>query len=494
MSHSLAEIAAALSKPAPSFQSEKDVAIVSVEQLAAKVTPGSLYVAINGRNVDGHTFVDEAFARGAVAAVVEHADCLRDRPGIVVANSRVALSRIAALLSDSPSSKLKLIGITGTNGKTTTNYLIYNALIELGVPALRIGTLGAYAKDLVDIKESLTTPEALELQPLLQRAVVGGVSAAVLEVSSQGLEQSRVDDVSFDVAVYTNLTQDHLDYHGDIERYFLAKMRFFEILAKSGKGQKLAVINADCSYGARAIEFAKALGIIVLRYGRGAEVELQLERFSQSVGGSILNFKYQERKFELQTKLIGSYNADNLLATIGALTGVGFQVEEIVTALEHSPNVPGRMEAVGGSGVSVYVDYAHTPDALEKVLRALRELASAGVTVVFGCGGDRDRTKRPLMGAVASKFADRVVVTSDNPRTEDPQGIIDQILAAGFTPALVEVDRERAIRLTLERARPGEVVLIAGKGHEDYQIIGTTKTHFSDAEIVKEWFSSRGKR
>ncbi len=450
---------------------------------SAEVGPGALFVAVAGTKVDGHTFLPEVFQRGAVAAVVSKVVPELAGVQLQVSDTRRALSRLAAMWYGDPSRDMRAIGITGTNGKTTTNWLLFHLLNQLGLSTLRIGTLGIAFPDRIVENESLTTPDALTLHSTLATGVREGVQGVVMEVSSHALDQLRVDDVAFDVGVFTNLTRDHLDYHGTEERYFSAKRRLFQLVGALHKC-RVAVVNADDAHGAILRSELKDLGLRDLSFGRTSGV-IRLRRFQQEPPNSMLQLVFDGQTYEIHSRFIGEHNAENLAAAFGAAIGVGFSPADVARVLGSCPQVPGRLQSVGGDRRSVYVDYAHTPDALERVLKTLRPVTRGKLWVVFGCGGDRDRGKRPTMGALAQKFADCVVVTSDNPRTEDPDTIIQEILGGATAPTFVEPDRRCALERVLREAAPEDVVLIAGKGHEDYQIIGTVKQHFSDVEEVE---------
>lgn len=458
---------------------------------SAEVSPGSLFVAVAGTKVDGHSFVADAFMRGARAAVVERADALGAHSGIVVKNSRRALSTLASLFADAPATKMKMVALTGTNGKTTTNWLIYKALEKLDLPSVRIGTIGVYAEGVFDLPGELTTPDPISLHRMLAHAYCQGVRGCVIETSSHALDQGRVDDLYPDVAVFSNLTRDHLDYHGTMERYFEAKAHLFELLCANRKTTHAAVINIDDSYGQILWQRYKGrtqdFGV-----GRDTKARVRIMEFAQSAAqGSMLRLRCEGRDVVIPTPLIGLYNGYNLAAAFASCVALGFDAEQVAGALSGLHAAPGRLEAVPGPGFAAYIDYAHTPDALERALEALRPVTPGSLWVVFGCGGDRDRGKRPQMGAIAKRLADKVVITSDNPRTEEPMRIIREI-ANGLSGVEIEPDRARAIELALAQAKPGDVVLIAGKGHEDYQILGRDKVHFSDREVAQRAIAMRG--
>lgn len=448
---------------------------------------GSIFIAIKGAKADGHTFVEEAFANGAKLAVVEDADCLKGKPGVVVNDTRATLSMLASQLYSDPSKELSIIGVTGTNGKTTTHWMIDHLLSLLGKASVRIGTIGVHAPSFSS-EAALTTPDPIELHRLFRKAKDTGCEYGVMEVSSHSLDQKRVEDVSFDVAVFSNLSRDHLDYHETMLEYAEAKAKLFTLLAKKGKGPKAAVIHSTSDWGEWFEKRALSEGCNVITYGDRENCHLWIRSFEQSISGSDVVFHYQGKDFEVETSFIGRYNVENLASAILSVVSLGFGLEEVLGVLPKIPQVPGRLESCGNAEIGTYVDYAHTPDALQNALEALRPISNGRLWAVFGCGGDRDKGKRPQMAGIASTFADRVVITSDNPRTENPNVIIADILAEGIKPFLVEPDRERAIMKTLSSAKPGDVILIAGKGHENYQIIGTTKSYFSDQGIVRKFF------
>ncbi len=461
-----------------------DPIVTSLACSTQKLLPGALFVAISGTKTDGHYFLDEAFKKGAVAAVVTDATKLGNYPGIVVKDSRAALSKLAKLFYKDPTAASKVIGITGTNGKTTVNWLLYHALNKLNLNCIRIGTLGIAASGLLDQAATLTTPDTISLNHYLSTAVMNGFKSAVIETSSHALDQKRVEDFQFDVGVFTNLTRDHLDYHTDEEDYFKAKFRLFEILAESLKETKSAVVNADDQYGILIRNELQRLGLRDLSFGWANGV-IRISDFQQNLSGSQFKLYWEGKEQILSSTLIGRHNAENLTAAFASLLALNFAPADIAKVLQKSPQVPGRLERVGaGTQFGVYVDYAHTPDALANVLRTLRPLCKGRLIVLFGCGGDRDKGKRPIMANVAAELADDVVVTSDNPRTEDPASIITDILACGIKARFTDIDRRKAILETVLLLKPGDILLVAGKGHENYQIIGENKSYFSDQEEV----------
>jgi len=443
-----------------------------------------LFVAIKGEKVDGHEFIGEAAKQG-VCAFVGTKKGNHSLPGILVKDTRVALSKLAAIFFGNPSRNLELIAVTGTNGKTTLCSLLYNLFLELGLRPIRLGTLGVKAEGIIDEAGNLTTPDPLTLNTYLSHALSQGVNCGAMEVSSHGLSQHRVDDIEFNVGIYTNLTRDHLDYHENMESYYRAKLRLFKLMAERGSGGT-AVINVDCAYGQRIIGDMSGANLRFLTYGKSESADVRISDFSQTVEGSKFRICHAGLDRGVKVPFIGFHNALNLSAACAAMLALGHDIDSVVNVLPNLPQVPGRLEAVQGAKVPVFVDYAHTPDALENVLSALKPLVKSKLWLVFGCGGDRDRGKRAEMGRVASVYADKIVVTSDNPRTEDPQSIIREIVAGVSGKCYTEVDRRKAIEIAVSQAGSEDLVLIAGKGHENYQIIGTERVPFSDVDEVRK--------
>jgi len=476
--------------------------VTEVQASSNLVSPGTLFVAIAGTKVDGHSFLCEAAERGAVAAVVQQktqrpAGLPGQFPLIPVPDCKVALSRIAAWRYGDPSQALRTIGITGTNGKTTSSWLVFHLLNQLGLPALRTGTLGAAFGEGGSVEGTLTTPDAIQLQRLMSEALGRNLVSCVMEVSSHALDQARSDAVAFDVAAFTNLTRDHLDYHVTMEAYFSAKRKLFSLLADSSKPHRTAVIGIDDEYGARLYqELKRESRIQTVSFGFDPSSDICISRYSEDMRGSSMSLSFAGESYEVYSAFIGRHNAQNIATAFGCVVGLGLPASLVAARLGKLPQVPGRLERVHDADPSVYVDYAHTPDALEKALQSLRAITPGKLWVVFGCGGDRDGGKRPLMADVAAALADGVVVTSDNPRTEDPMDIIAQIVGGQSGPGIkssgiIEPDRRKAIAAALASAGAGDVILIAGKGHEEYQIIGTTKHHFSDQEEVRAFYATR---
>ncbi len=450
---------------------------------------GDLFIGIPGTRVDGGEFWRSAVGQGAIAVVVTPSAADKQPPTadacvIQTEDTIATCSAIAAAFHDYPTHKLKTIGVTGTNGKTTTSHLIEYFLLQAQQPTALLGTLytrwQGYSQTAVH-----TTPFSVELQSQLAEAVKAGNQYAVMEVSSHALAQGRVKACSFEVGVFTNLTQDHLDYHKDMEDYFQAKSLLFTPEYLKGK----AIINLDDAYGKRLIDRLDRSKVWTYSVNdRAADLYTSnLDYQSTGVKG-ILHTPVGEMAFD--SPLVGQFNLANLLAAVGTALYLGVKLQVLVDCLPNFAGVPGRMERVQltpEQDISVIVDYAHTPDSLENLLKASRPFISGKMICVFGCGGDRDRTKRPLMGKIAAELADVAVVTSDNPRTENPDQILKDIVAG--IPLTVEPmvisDRAKAISTAIEQAQPGDGVLIAGKGHEDYQILGTEKIHFDDREQAR---------
>jgi len=468
------------------------------------VQAGDLFACLPGARRDGHEFAGEAISRGAAAILAEARGLKAARPDsalllpspavpvVVVEQSRPALARMASNFFDRPSRSLWLAGVTGTNGKTTTGQLLDRILRSTG---RRTGIIGTIAHRLGDqvIPAAHTTPEAPDLQALLYDMREHQIAHVSMEVSSHALAQHRADDCEFSVAIFTNLTRDHLDYHASLEDYFAAKARLFEDAAfMPADRPRTNVVNTDEESGRRLAERAKGR---VITYGLHGRPDLRGQDLRLTARGSHFVVDTAEGRQAVEFGLIGQFNVYNALAAVGAARAGGISLEEAAQALEGAEPITGRFQRVGGPGVAVVVDYAHTPDGLEKALQTAREVTSGQVYVVFGCGGDRDRGKRPQMGDIATRLADRCYVTSDNPRSENPDAIIGEILA-GVPPerrerCVVEPDRASAIHRAIAEAAEGDVVLIAGKGHETYQIFADRTIHFSDQEVAEKSLAGR---
>jgi len=476
---------------------EGDPEVSRVTSDSRTVTPGTAFFAVRGSQQDGHDFAAEAARRGAAAVVAERQVSCHPAPLARVADARRALALAAARLEGNPGEALSLAGVTGTNGKTTVAWLVDACLRQAGVPSGLVGTV-TYRWPGGERPAPHTTPDAVALQALLAEMRRAGARAAVLEVSSHALDQERVAGLPFRTAGFTNLTRDHLDYHGDLERYFRAKRRLFaEGLAPGG----VAVVNGDDPFGIRLYRELAAAGRTAWRFGVGAGAELRAHAVEMSLAGIEASLETPAGLLALRSPLVGAHNLENLLLAAGMALGLGLAPAAVAAGLSASPGAPGRLERIERGGVNAFVDYAHTDDALRRVTEALRRLAPRRLLVVFGCGGDRDRGKRPLMGEAAGRAADLSVVTSDNPRGEEPLAIIGEILPgleragarrleaaaarAGGSGYAVVPDRREAIALALAAARPGDVVLIAGKGHEAYQITGSERRPFDDREEAR---------
>jgi UDP-N-acetylmuramoyl-L-alanyl-D-glutamate--2,6-diaminopimelate ligase len=444
-----------------------------------RVTPGALFIAVRGRAFDGHDYIEAAAAAGASAAIVEDA-ARSPLPALVVRHGGRAAAITARMAFRDPAARLTMIGVTGTNGKTTTVGLLRHLLDHDDAPAASIGTLGVLrgsAGDIVPGGSGLTTPGVVELQRVLGQLVDSGVRHVAMEVSSHSLDQGRVDGVTFRSAVFTNVSRDHLDYHGTMDAYIAAKARLLDHLADDG----VVVVNADD----RALDFIPESRRTV-RFGVASTADVTATDVRGSSRGSEWVLTAGGERATVALPLIGAFNVSNALAAAAAAWALGAPVDRLAERLASAPQVAGRLERLLDQP-AVLRDYAHTPDALDRALDAVRPFVAGRLIVMFGCGGDRDRGKRPLMGAIAESKADRVIITSDNPRTEDPERILDEIEAGmvGRHHERIE-DRRAAIARALTMAEPGDVVLLAGKGHETYQIRGTTAHAFDEAEIVRE--------
>jgi len=475
---------------------DRDVVVSGVEYDSRRVGPGSLFVAMRGDTTDGNRYIEQAVARGAVAVVTDSAaayDATANGPLDVavaeVPHGRRALATIAANLFGHPERKIRLSGVTGTNGKTTTAYLLEQLLRAAGRSTALVGTIEYRVAGEVRPAPH-TTPESRDLLALLAEGVERGVTEGVMEVSSHALEQGRVWGIPYDVAIFTNLTQDHLDYHGTMEAYFAAKRKLFD--GSQGAAPRVAVLNAEDDTQAALAETAQLARSEIVSYGIGRG-DLCARDITMRPNGMRFTLASSRDEALIEVTLTGRVNVLNLLAASAAAMARGVSLQQIAEAAPKLHAVPGRFEAVdAGQAFTVVVDYAHTDDALRNVLALARDLVvpqQGRVLTVFGCGGDRDRTKRPRMGRAAAEASEIVIVTSDNPRSEDPRVIIDEILpgTAGL-PATVEVepDRAKAIALAMTKARSGDIVVIAGKGHEKTQTIGRQVLPFDDVAVARD--------
>jgi UDP-N-acetylmuramoyl-L-alanyl-D-glutamate--2,6-diaminopimelate ligase len=467
-----------------------EVEITDLVYDSTRVTPGALYFCVRGMTSDGHDFAPDAVERGAAALVVERVLEL-PVPQALVADSRAAMAPLAVRFWGDPTAELTVAGITGTNGKTTTAFLLRAILEASGSQTGLLGTV----KRIVGAREEevvRTTPEAIDLQAAFRRMLEGRDRACVMEVSSHALALGRSAGIRFDVKAFTNLTQDHLDFHSDMEEYFVAKRTLFEHELDPGTPSSgTAVVNADDRYGRRLIEELRGSGSPLLTFSAaGGEADLRAEEVQFDAAGTRFRCLTSDAEAAVAMPLPGHFNVENALAALACASALGIGIGSAAAALSHADRVPGRFEPVAlGQPFTVLVDYAHTPDSLDNLLRAARRITEARLICVFGCGGDRDRHKRPRMGRIAAELADACVVTSDNPRSEDPGAIIAQILdgVPKREDVRVEPDRRAAIGLALDEARPGDTVVIAGKGHEQGQeFVGGRKIPFDDRAVAGE--------
>ncbi|MBQ7718597.1 MAG: UDP-N-acetylmuramoyl-L-alanyl-D-glutamate--2,6-diaminopimelate ligase [Clostridia bacterium] len=459
-----------------------DADITSIEYDSRRVKAGSLFVAIKGFQTDGHLYIDKAIENGASAILFEEGEAKQGGSFAKCADTRIGLSIAAANFYENSASRLKIIGVTGTNGKTTTTTLIKNILELKGYKTGLIGTNQNMIGDEV-IKTERTTPESCDLHALFNEMEAKGVTHVVMEVSSHALVLNRTHGINFEVGVFTNLTQDHLDFHKTMEEYCKAKAILF---SQSKKG----VINIDDKWGKSII---KNSGCPAITYGIDAEADLKAENVKMSEKGVIFDAVYNGEVQNIKLGIPGKFSVYNALSAIGACLQLGIGFEEIAKGLVLAKGVKGRAEIVPlPAGYTVLIDYAHTPDGLENIINTVQDFASGDVITVFGCGGDRDKTKRPKMGAIAGKLSDYVIVTSDNPRTEDPDAIIKDILEGmtEFTNYEVEPDRTKAIGRALKIAKDNDVIILAGKGHETYQILKDKTIDFDERKILRELFES----
>lgn len=459
------------------------------------VQAGSLFIALRGATVDGHKFLPMAAAKGAVAALVEEVP--QEPPEgvtlLVVPDTRAAMELITPYFYDYPGKRLRMVGVTGTNGKTTTTNIIRLILRKAGHKVGLIGTINIMIEDEETVSHN-TTPDVVDLQKTLYAMVCAGCDYCVMEVSSHALALKRVAGIEYDCAVLTNITQDHLDFHKTMENYRDAKSLLFEHLTDGNKTNKNAVFNMDDPSSAVIKARTKARA---WTYGKGEENDIHPLSFTVAPKHMQLALATPVGEMDLELKITGEFNVYNVMSAVGAMLAEGISKETIVAVLDGFDGVPGRFQLVeAGQPYTVIVDYAHTPDGLENVLHTARSITRGKLWVVFGCGGDRDNKKRPIMGGLALELADKVVVTSDNPRTEDPERIIDEIFTAlQNVPAGKEVfrlsDRREAINFALANAAAEDVILIAGKGHENYQILKDRTIHFDDKEVVLEYWSDK---
>jgi len=474
-------------------QGSLEVGVSAVTDDSRHVRPGTVFVAVKGEREDGHTYLRRAAEAGAAALIVQDVSSLGTASVAAVGmrDTRHALGMLASRLLGDPSDRLRMIGVTGTNGKTTTTYLAKAVLEAANRKVGLIGTV-SYHIGSERIEASHTTPGAVDLQGLLDRMVHAGLDSVVMEVSSHALAMDRTSGCEYDTTVFTNLTQDHLDYHRTMEEYFQAKLRLFTRLdARRKPGAKRAILNADDPWTARIRD---ACSVPVWTYSTRNPSDIKADDVRLSIAGTTFTAETPCGRVHVQSGLVGEHNVYNMLAAIGVGINEGVPMGTILEGIAAVGNVPGRFERVdAGQDFTVIVDYAHTEDALNRLLCAAEALKTGRIITVFGCGGDRDRGKRPKMGRAATERSDVVILTSDNPRTEDPLAILDQVeagvreaLKGRHVPYEVIPDRRTAIETAVRTAKTGDMVLIAGKGHEDYQIIGKTKYHFDDRKVARE--------
>src|SRR5581483_370774 len=495
----------------PGVRIEGDAAmeIAGLSYDSRRVSPGDLFFSLARDPAQARANLEDAMARGARAVVVKAGDGVDARSAVTVVRCerpRRLMGAAAARWFDAPSRRLDLIGVSGTSGKTTTTYLLASIFEAAGAPAGIIGTVGIFVGSR-KIYSGLTTPESLDFEAALAEMERAGVRRVAAEISSIGLAEHRVDALDFRACVFTNLGRDHLDYHGTQEEYFAAKLRLFtELLPQSSRRDALAVVNGDDPYGRRVLAAVKGRAV---SFGLGRELDVHPLSYSAGTDGIRASVAALDKRVEVRSPLLGEINLLNILGASAVSVALGIETDVVAEGLRRCPGAPGRLEAVPGPpGVTVLVDYAHKLDALEAVLRALRALGPRRLLCVFGCGGDRDRGKRPLMGGIAGRMADLALVTSDNPRSEDPLAIIAEIeaglaaaglrriapQAVGREPGyVVEPDRRAAIARALELAAPGDIVVIAGKGHEDYQLVAGRRLDFDDRAVVRELVAARGR-
>ncbi|MBE6007806.1 MAG: UDP-N-acetylmuramoyl-L-alanyl-D-glutamate--2,6-diaminopimelate ligase [Lachnospiraceae bacterium] len=465
------------------LQGDMDCEIKKIDYDSRKVEEGSVFLCVTGFKTDGHIYAKSAVEKGAVALV-----CERDIEGIdssvtiiKVASSRAALSILSENFYDHPASKMTMVGVTGTNGKTTTTYLVKSVLDHIGN---KVGVVGTIENRIGDkrLHTERTTPESLELCELFDMMVKEDVTHTLMEVSSHSLDLHRVDCCKYDVGIFTNLTQDHLDYHITMDNYKAAKGKLFEI-------SKNAVINIDDAAGSYMISKAKGR---ILTFGIDNDADLKAENMNITANGVTYTLKYEGNEYVVDINIPGKFSIYNSLGSIGACLIMGIAMEDILAGLKENYGVPGRFQTIKSNrGFNAIVDYAHTPDGLENILNTAKEFVKGRIITVFGCGGDRDRTKRPIMGEIGGRLSDICIITSDNPRTEDPEQILKDVeegTKKTGCPYECICDRKEAIFRAVEIAQEGDLVVVAGKGHEDYQIFKDKTIHFDDAEIIREAF------
>ncbi len=468
----------------PSLETE----ITGIAYDSRKVEAGNIFVALKGLKDDGKNYIQEVKEKGAVAIATEE-KIDTPLPLILVSDCRLALAQLAANFYGHPSEELLLIGVTGTNGKTTVTYLIESILNSAGEKTALLGTIN-YRIGKEVFSSGLTTPESADLQRILAEIREKNIKNVIMEVSSHALSQKRIYGCNFDIAIYTNLSPEHLDFHQTMENYFLAKTKLFTEMSSGVKKNfpKFAIINLDCPWGEKIIDLVK---IPVITYSIKKKSDFRADEIKLEEKGISFILTTPQGKYSVYLPLLGKYNISNALAALAATNALGIDLEKIIPALGRVNSIPGRLERIDlGQPFAIVVDYAHTPDALKNVLVTLGELKKGQIITVFGCGGDRDRSKRPLMGEIAAQLSDKVIITTDNPRSEKPEKIALDIEVGirriGKDNYQVILDRKEAIKEALLRAGADDLVLVAGKGHENYQIFAGHTIHFSDKEVVAE--------
>lgn len=462
-----------------------DIDVSSLCYDSRTAVPGCIFFALGGVAADGNQFVHDAVARGAVAVVSEQSLDELSVPVARVPSARAAMADVAAVFYENPSDALRCVAVTGTNGKTTTAFLVKHICDSV---LMRCGLIGTIRYEVGGESQPAprTTPESVDLQELLARMCDSGDRAVSMEASSHAIVQQRVRGVQWDAAIFTNLTQDHLDYHKTMDAYFDAKAVLFDAMFKQPKKRGKAVINIDDRYGGFLLERIPK-GIKPFTYGQAVRADFRASDIRFDLNGTRFQLEAKSRQYLVRSPLIGMFNVYNVVAAIAATSVMGVEIRKAVHAIADAPQVPGRLERVSGKrSFQVFVDYAHTDDALTNVLKTLRDLNPRRIITVFGCGGDRDRAKRPLMARAVEAYSDHAIITSDNPRNEDPDSILNDIRAAMRGSAYETIkDRAQAIQRAVQVAGPNDIVLIAGKGHEDYQEIAGNKIPFDDAKVAR---------
>ena len=476
----------------PNSEPDIDPEIYSLHSRAQEVKSGGLFIAIKGFINDGHDYIDQAFKNKA-AAVISQKNVEKYSNIIQVKDTRKAMAHIADRFFNNPTGKMTLIGITGTNGKTTTSWLLESILSAAGHKVGVIGTINVkYDGKIFDTP--VTTPESIDLQKIFSEMIDAGITHVIIEVSSHAVDLHRVDCCQFDIGVYTNFTQDHLDYHKTMDAYWKCKKAFFtKILnAENPKGIPTAVINIDNAKGKSLIELLGKKKMNILKVGVDQDADLKCKEINDDISGLKATIFKDNNKINFHSLLAGGFNLENILCAAGAAYSLGLSLENIRKGIEDCKNIPGRLERIENNIERfIFVDYAHTPDALESILRTLKLRAKSRLILVFGCGGDRDPSKRKIMGKIAALYSDIIIVTSDNPRSEDPIKIINEILEGidienTEKELIVEADRKKALETAVEISNPLDIIIAAGKGHETYQILNTGKIDFDDRIILKE--------